>query len=255
MKKKTQIIESKEFLESLKAQQVQIKERFDSANKKSMDIIEDYLSGGFMQDLADMVYFLPEDRRKAALEKMPSEVRELVQQRLDTSSQKKNDSPEVMSAAGKILKNSKYFGRAVSLEILDGQDVYYLSLSKEDRDDFYKKNPLLAMNLEYSVVSTEILTMLDDRSIQKILREVDSQTIALALKGSSDAVREKIFHNMSKRAGAMILEDMEFMGPVLREDFLRAAETVISIMKRLEDAGEIIVCCAGNLPFYTDKIV
>ena len=132
MKKKTQIIESKEFLESLKAQQVQIKERFDSANKKSMDIIEDYLSGGFMQDLADMVYFLPEDRRKAALEKMPSEVRELVQQRLDTSSQKKNDSPEVMSAAGKILKNSKYFGRAVSLEILDGQDVYYLTLSKEE---------------------------------------------------------------------------------------------------------------------------
>jgi hypothetical protein len=81
---------------------------------------------------------------------------------------------------------------------------------------------------------------LDDRAIQKVLREVDSQELAKALKGTTDAVQEKIFANMSKRAGEMMKEDMEFMGPVREAEVKEVQKRIVNIIQRLVAAGEII---------------
>jgi flagellar motor switch protein FliG len=92
----------------------------------------------------------------------------------------------------------------------------------------------------------DMILKFDDTSIQKILREVDSQEIAKALKGEPEEVKEKIFKNMSKRAAAMLKEDMEYMGPVPVNSVNEAQEKIIVIIRHLLDTGEIILTNRGE---------
>lgn len=92
---------------------------------------------------------------------------------------------------------------------------------------------------------------LDDRAIQKCLREVDNATLAKALKGGEYTVINKITRNMSKRAATMLLEDMEYMGPVRKKDIFEAQEEFIRIVKKLEEKGEIVVA----IPASDDELV
>ena len=95
------------------------------------------------------------------------------------------------------------------------------------------------------------IVYLDDRAIQKCLREIDNATLAKALKGAEYTVINKITRNMSKRAATMLLEDMEFMGPVLKKDVYEAQEEFICIVKKLEEKGEIVVA----IPYSDDELV
>lgn len=92
---------------------------------------------------------------------------------------------------------------------------------------------------------------LDDRAIQKCLREIDNATLAKALKGGEYTVINKITRNMSKRAATMLLEDMEYMGPVRKKDVYEAQEEFIRIVKKLEEKGEIVVA----IPASDDELV
>ena len=87
---------------------------------------------------------------------------------------------------------------------------------------------------------TILLNYLDDRSIQKIMREFGYKELALALKGESEALQEKIFNNMSKRAVQMLKEEMEYMGPIAIEAKYSAQEKIVNIIRHLEDTGEIV---------------
>lgn len=95
------------------------------------------------------------------------------------------------------------------------------------------------------------IVYLDDRAIQKCLREIDNATLAKALKGAEYTVINKITRNMSKRAATMLLEDMEFMGPVRKKDIFEAQEEFIRIVKKLEEKGEIVVA----IPASDDELV
>ena len=92
----------------------------------------------------------------------------------------------------------------------------------------------------------EDIIMLDDRSIQQVLKEIDQKELALALKGASDEVKEKMFGNMSKRAADMIKEDMEFMGPVRLKNVEEAQQRIVAVVRRLEEAGEIVISRGGE---------
>ena len=87
----------------------------------------------------------------------------------------------------------------------------------------------------------EDIVSLDDRAIQQILREIEMKELALALKGTRDEVQHKIFSNMSERAAEMVKEDMEFMGPVKIRTVEEAQQKIVSVIRRLEEAGEISV--------------
>lgn len=87
----------------------------------------------------------------------------------------------------------------------------------------------------------EDIVLLDDRSLQLVLREIDSKDLALALKASSNEVAEKIFKNMSKRASEMLREEIEYMGPVRIRDVEEAQQKIVNVIRRLEESGEIIV--------------
>ena len=93
------------------------------------------------------------------------------------------------------------------------------------------------------------IVQLDDRSIQKILREVDAPELAKALKGVDDEIKEKIFRNMTKRAVTIIREDMEFMGPIRLVDVEYAQHGIVNMIIKLRDAGEIVIVGAGQEEF------
>ena len=92
----------------------------------------------------------------------------------------------------------------------------------------------------------EDILSLDDRSIQRVLREVDNNELAVALKGANEEVQALIFNNLSKRLGTMIKEDMEYMGPVRLKDVEEAQQKIVNIIRKLEDSAEIIISRGGG---------
>ena len=87
--------------------------------------------------------------------------------------------------------------------------------------------------------------ILDDRSIQRLLREVDTKNLALALKGTKDEIKEKIFKNMSERAQQMLKDDMEYLGPVRAKEVQEAQTGVVNAIRTLEATGEITITRAS----------
>lgn len=92
----------------------------------------------------------------------------------------------------------------------------------------------------------EDIIYVEDRSMQRVLKEVDTSEISLALKASSEEVKEKIFNNISKRAGEMIKEEIEFMGPVRLKDVEEAQQRIVNVVRRLEEEGEIVISGRGG---------
>ena len=108
------------------------------------------------------------------------------------------------------------------------------------------EHPKLVDEIRKRLFIFEDVIGLDNASIQRIIREVDQKDLAMALKGSSDEVRERIFRNISKRAAEMLQEDIEFMGPVRLRDVEEAQQRIVSIVRRLDEAGEIIISRGGE---------
>ena len=92
----------------------------------------------------------------------------------------------------------------------------------------------------------EDVILVNDKGIQAVLREIDNDELSLALKIASEDLKEKIFRNMSERAVELVNEDMEYMGPVRITDVEAAQQRIVDVVRRLEDAGEIIIAGRGG---------
>lgn len=92
----------------------------------------------------------------------------------------------------------------------------------------------------------EDIILVNDKGIQAMLREVENEELAIALKTASEAMQEKIFKNMSTRAAEMIKENMEFMGPVRLSDVEQAQQRIVDIVRRLEETGDVIISGRGG---------
>ena len=92
----------------------------------------------------------------------------------------------------------------------------------------------------------EDIVLLDDRSIQRVLREVDSVELAKALEGADSEVCDKIYRNMSKRAATMLKEEIEFLGPLSIKDVYEAKRKIVSVIRRLEEGGDIVIVRPGE---------
>ena len=107
-------------------------------------------------------------------------------------------------------------------------------------------DPELVENIRRLMFVFEDINMVNDKGIQSVLKEVDNDELCLALKTASDGLKEKIFGNMSARAADLIKEDMEYMGPVRLSDVEVAQQRIVDVVRRLEDAGEIIIAGKGG---------
>ncbi|QDU72186.1 flagellar motor switch protein FliG [Mucisphaera calidilacus] len=108
------------------------------------------------------------------------------------------------------------------------------------------EDPDLVEEIRRLMFVFEDILHVDDKGIQSVLKEVDNDELALSLRTASDDLKDKIFGNMSARAAALIKEDMEYMGPVRITDVEAAQQRIVDIVRRLEDAGEIIISGRGG---------
>ena len=109
-----------------------------------------------------------------------------------------------------------------------------------------EKHPELADEIKNHMFVFDNITLVDDTGIQKTLREIDNKDLALALKAASEEVKQKIFKNMSERARQLIDEELEFMGPVRLRNVEEAQQKIVTVVRRLEEAGEVIIAGRGG---------
>jgi len=108
------------------------------------------------------------------------------------------------------------------------------------------EDPDLVEQIRRLMFVFEDILLVNDKGIQAVLKEVDNDELALALKTASPELKEKVFKNMSERAAQLIKEDMEYMGPVRVSDVEGAQQKIVDVVRRLEDAGEIIISGRGG---------
>jgi len=113
-------------------------------------------------------------------------------------------------------------------------------------DGMESDHPELAEEVRRLMFVFEDILLVDDKGIQTVLKEVDNDELCLALKTASEELQHKIFTNMSSRAAEVIQEDMEFMGPVRVSDVEAAQQRIVDIVRRLEDAGDIVISGRGG---------
>jgi flagellar motor switch protein FliG len=121
-------------------------------------------------------------------------------------------------------------------------------LSKVDRstekhilERLTEVDPMLAEEVRKLMFTFDDLILLDDRSLQRVLREVDMRDLALALKAARDELKEKIFRNMSQRAAELLREEISYLGPVRIRAVEEAQQRIVSVVRRLEEAEEIVI--------------
>ncbi len=109
-----------------------------------------------------------------------------------------------------------------------------------------RENPELATEIKNLMFVFEDVMLLDDRSMQRVLKEIDTKELSMALKGASEELQEKFFRNMSSRASEMIREEMEYMGPIRLKDVEEVQQRIVDVIRRLEEDGEIIISGRGG---------
>ena len=161
--------------------------------------------------------------------------------------------PEVISEVEKGLESRLANMLNQSFEKIGGVETVAEMLNLVDRtteksimEGLEAEDPDLVEEIRRLMFVFEDILLVDDKGIQAVLKEVDNDELALALKTASDQLKDKIFGNMSERAATLIGEDMEFMGPVRVSDVEAAQQRIVDIVRRLEDAGEIIVTGRGG---------
>ncbi len=108
------------------------------------------------------------------------------------------------------------------------------------------QDPDLVEQIRRLMFVFEDILLVNDKGIQSVLKGIENEDLALALKTASEELRDKIFRNMSERAAQLIKEDMEFMGPVRVSDVEAAQQKIVDVVRRLEDAGEVIISGRGG---------
>jgi len=222
-----------------------VKRKFEKEGKKVFDFISDYINNeGFLTELAYLLVYAGEERAENILSSCDLAIKEKLEERYKSLLKEGKSAldGEAISVTGSVLKKNNFFGRETTTDFL-------MSLSSEEQkafriniDDFVSMNPIFALNAEENIFSFDDIVLLDDRAIQKVLREIEEQELAKALKGVDREVQDKIFRNMSRRAAAMLQEDMEFMGPVRIKDVDESQKKIVGVVRRLEKNGEIVIC-------------
>ncbi len=162
-------------------------------------------------------------------------------------------SPDVIKEVEKVLERKLASLVNQDYTIVGGVDSIVEILNTVDRgtekhimETLEIEEPELADEIRRKMFVFEDILSLDDKSIQRVLREVDNNELAVALKGSNEEVQNVIFNNLSKRLAAMIREDMEYMGPVRLKDVEEAQQKIVNIIRKLEDSSEIIISRGGG---------
>ena len=167
--------------------------------------------------------------------------------------QMETTNPEVISEIEKIVETrfsdviasdfSKAGGTKALADILNNSDR---TTERNVIETMELENPELAEDVRSLMFVFEDIVQLDDSSIQRVLREVDVREMAMSLKGAKEEVKNKLLKNMSERAQAGLLEEIEYMGPVRSREVQKVQSKIVGIIKTLESMGEVTIYRGGN---------
>jgi flagellar motor switch protein FliG len=223
---------------------------FDFARKADPAQILNFIQNEHPQTIALVLSYLEPTQAGQILSALPQEMQADVARRIAIMDR---TSPEIINEIEQILERklsttvvqdyTQTGGIEAVVEVLNGVDR---STERTILDALEIQDPELAEEIKKRMFVFEDIVTLDNRAIQRVIRDVDNADLMLALKVSSDEVKEVVFKNMSKRMAETFKEEMEFMGPVRLRDVEEAQSRIVAVIRRLEEAGEIVIARGGG---------
>lgn len=218
---------------------------FDFVRRADAAQVLNLLQGEHPQTIALILSYLPPGKAAMVVESLPPEQQTEVISRIATMG---STNPDYVREAEAILERKLSSVGTEDHMVVGGIDSIVSILNSVDRatekhilETLEMRDIELADEIRSKMFVFEDIVKLSNQAIQRILKEVDNRELAVALKGSTEEVNKVIFGNVSKRLEEMIREDMEFMGPVRVREVLDNQQKIVNIIRRLEDAGEIMV--------------
>ncbi|MBE7518561.1 MAG: flagellar motor switch protein FliG [Thermoflexaceae bacterium] len=211
-----------------------------------------FLSNEHPQTIALLLSFLQAEKAAQVLSSMDPETAADVAQRIALMDRAH---PDIVNEVEAVLRRklSAVLQPARETQHVGGIEVLVNLLKQSSRmiektiiEALEDNEPELADEIKKRMFVFENVASLDDRSVQRILREVEVRDLALALKATPENVKDIILRNMSSRASAMLKEDMEASGPVRLKQVEEAQSRIVSVIRRLDDAEEIVIARGGD---------
>ncbi len=223
---------------------------FDFARKTEPSQLLNFIQNEHPQTIALIMSYLHAEQAGAILSALPPAQQVEVAKRIATMDR---TSPEVLKEIESVLEKRLSSFVLEDFNMAGGIETAVAILNRVDRgtektiiEALEEEDPELAEEIKKRMFIFENLVTLDDRSIQRVLREVDMKDLALALKTASEDVTNRIFKNISKRAAEMLREDISLMGPVRLRDVEEAQQKIVNIIRQLDESGEIIIARGGE---------
>ena len=223
---------------------------FEFIRKTEASQILNFIQDEHPQTIALILAYLPASQAAAVVSALAPEKQADVAKRIAMMDR---TSPDVIKEVEKILEKKLASLVNQDYTIVGGVDSIVNILNTVDRstekhimENLEIEEPELADEIRRKMFVFEDILLLDNRAIQTVLREVENNELAVALKNANEDVQKVIFDNLSSRLASMIKEDMEFMGPVRLKDVEDAQQKIVNIIRKLEDAGEIVISRGGG---------
>ena len=223
---------------------------FEFIRKTDPSQLLNFIQDEHPQTIALILSYLPASQASMVVSSLPPEKQADVARRI---AQMDRTSPDVIKQVEKVLERKLSSLVNQDYTIVGGVDAIVSILNSVDRgtekhimETLEVEEPELADEIRKKMFVFEDILSLDDRAIQRVLRDVDNSDLALALKGATEEVQNVILNNLSKRLAVMIKEDMEYMGPVRMKDVEEAQQKIVNIIRKLEDSAEIVIAHGGG---------
>jgi len=223
---------------------------FTFLQKAESDHLLTFIQDEHPQTIALIVSHLPYHKSAEILAGLPAQKQIEVIKRIANMEQ---TNPEVIREVERGLESRLSNMLTQRLEKTGGVDTVAEVLNLVDRstekgilEGLETDDPDLVEAIRRLMFVFEDILLVNDKGIQSVLKEIDNDELALALKTASDELKEKVFKNMSERASELIKEDMEYMGPVRVSDVEAAQQRIVDVVRRLEEAGEIVIAGRGG---------
>lgn len=223
---------------------------FDTIRKADPGQVLNFLQNEHPQTIALVLSYLQPEQAAVILSALPPASQADIARRIALMDRA---SPEVISQVEHILEQKLATNVSHDYLAAGGIEAIVAILNRVDRttertilDTLEVEDPDLVEEIKKRMFVFEDIVTLDDRSIQRVIREVDQRDLQLALKVASEEVRETIFRNMSKRMAEAFREELEYMGPVRLRDVEEAQSRIVAVIRRLEEAGEVIISRGGG---------
>ena len=223
---------------------------FEFVRKTDPSQVLNFIQDEHPQTIAMILEYLTPAQAAMIMSSLTSEVQADVAKRIATMDR---TSPDVVKEVEHVLERKLSSLINQDYTIVGGVDAIVSILNTVDRstekhimETLEIEEPELADEIRKKMFVFEDIMLLDDRAIQRVLRDVDNNDLAVALKGANEDVQNTIFKNLSKRLSAMIKEDMEFMGPVRMKDVEEAQQKIVGVIRKLEDSAEIVISRGGG---------